>query len=73
VQVALRHAKIHASDCAECETREGRIDRIERLITLEGELDASARAKLLDIANRCPVHRTLHSEVSVPTRLAESE
>lgn len=70
VQVALQHAKIHASDCAECETREGKIDRIERVITLEGELDGATRAKLLDIANRCPVHRTLHSEVTVPTRLA---
>ena len=71
VQVALRHAKIHASDCAECETREGKIDRIERVITLEGELDEAARSKLLDIATRCPVHRTLHGEVSVLTRLAD--
>jgi len=71
VQVALRHAKIHASDCAECETREAKIDRIERVITLEGELDEAARAKLLDIANRCPVHRTLHGEVNVTTRLAD--
>ncbi|HXX86026.1 MAG TPA: bifunctional alpha/beta hydrolase/OsmC family protein [Casimicrobiaceae bacterium] len=71
VQVALRHAKIHASDCAECETRQAKIDRIERVITLEGELDEAARAKLLDIANRCPVHRTLHGEVNVTTRLAD--
>jgi len=67
--VALRHQKIHASDCSDCETREGRIDRIERVIELEGPLDAPARAKLLEIANKCPVHRTLHSEISVETRL----
>lgn len=70
VTVRLRHEKIHASDCADCETREGKIDRIERLIELEGALDEAARAKLLEIAGKCPVHRTLHSEVSIPTRLA---
>ena len=73
VRVNLRHEKIHASDCSECETREGRIDRIERVIELEGPLDAAARAKLLEIANKCPVHRTLHSEVFIPTRLVEVE
>jgi uncharacterized OsmC-like protein/alpha-beta hydrolase superfamily lysophospholipase len=71
VTVDLAHEKIHAADCAECETREGRIDRIERVITLEGDLDEGQRAKLLDIANKCPVHRTLHSEVVIPTRLAD--
>lgn len=71
VSVALRHEKIHAQDCAECETREGRIDRIERVIRLEGNLNETQRARLLEIANRCPVHRTLHSEVTVPTRLAD--
>ena len=70
VTVELRHDKIHAADCADCETSEGRIDRIERVLTLEGALDASQREKLLEIANRCPVHRTLHAEVSIPTRLA---
>ena len=70
VGVELRHAKIHAADCSECETREGRVDRIERLIELDGPLDAAARAKLLEIADKCPVHRTLHSEVIVATRLA---
>jgi putative redox protein len=71
VSVELRHEKIHALDCAECETKEGKIDRIERLIGLEGVLDAAQRQKLLEIANKCPVHRTLHSEVSIPTRLAD--
>src|SRR6266702_8292942 len=69
VGVNLRHEKIHATDCSECETREGRVDRIERVIELVGPLDDAARAKLLEIANKCPVHRTLHSEVVVPTRL----
>ena len=69
VIVDLAHDKIHAADCAECETREGRIDRIERVITLEGGLSDEQRAKLLEIANKCPVHRTLKSEVSIPTRL----
>jgi uncharacterized OsmC-like protein/alpha/beta superfamily hydrolase len=71
VSVELRHDKIHAADCAECETREGRIDRIERDITLEGALDAQQRQKLLEIADKCPVHRTLHSEVVILSRLAD--
>ena len=69
--VELRHDKIHAADCSECETREGRIDRIERLIRLDGPLSDEQRAKLLEISNKCPVHRTLHSEVTIPTRLAD--
>ena len=73
VRVNLRHDKIHASDCAECETKEGRIDRIERVLDLDGPLDDAARAKLLEIANKCPVHRTLRSEVFIPTRLADTE
>jgi len=71
VSVELKHEKIHAIDCAECETKEGKIDRIERLIGLEGTLDRAQRDKLLEIANKCPVHRTLHSEVLIPTRLAD--
>ena len=70
VSVELAHDKVHAADCAECETREGRIDRIDRLITLEGDLDEAQRAKLLEIADKCPVHRTLHSELWIPTRLS---
>src|SRR5208282_3977373 len=57
-QVRLRHDRIYAADCAECETKEGMSDRIERVITLEGDLDAGQRARLIDIANKCPVHRT---------------
>ena len=70
VGVELRHEKIHAADCADCETREGKVDRIERVIELEGPLDAAARQKLLEIADNCPVHRTLHAEIRVSTRLA---
>jgi putative redox protein len=67
VTVDLSHEKIHAADCAECETGEGRIDRIGRTIRIEGPLDAAQRARLLEIADRCPVHRTLHSEVRIVT------
>ncbi|MGH8708309.1 MAG: bifunctional alpha/beta hydrolase/OsmC family protein [Burkholderiales bacterium] len=70
VTVDLKHDKVHAADCAECETREGRIDRIERVLTLDGDLDEAQRARLLEIANKCPVHRTLHSEVWIPTTFA---
>jgi uncharacterized OsmC-like protein/alpha-beta hydrolase superfamily lysophospholipase len=67
VTVSLRHAKIHAVDCETCETKEGMIDRIERGIALEGALDAEQRARLLEIADKCPVHRTLTSEVDIVT------
>lgn len=70
VGVTLRHSKIHAADCGECETAEGKVDRIERVISIEGELDDAQRQRLLEIADRCPVHRTLHAEVSVVTRAA---
>ena len=66
-EVRLKHDKIHATDCAECETREGMIDRIERVITLEGDLDPAQRARLIEIADKCPVHRTLKSEVDIRT------
>ena len=68
VTVTLAHAKVHARDCAECETREGKIDVIDREILLDGPLDDDQRAKLMEIADKCPVHRTLHSEILVRTR-----
>jgi putative redox protein len=71
VSVLLRHAKIHASDCANCETSQGQIDRIDRTITLDGDLDEATRARLLEIADKCPVHRTLTSEVDIRTALAD--
>ena len=70
VEVRLRHAKIHAADCADCETREGKLDEIQSEISLQGPLDAEQRARLLDIAGKCPVHRTLTSEVKIRTKLA---
>ena len=70
VSVRLQHSKIHASDCASCETSEGLIDRIDKVITLEGDLDDAQRARLLEIADKCPVHRTLHSEVQIRTELS---
>ena len=69
VAVTLRHDRIHARDCGDCETKVGKIDSIDRDIALEGELDAEQRARLLDIADKCPVHRTLHSEIRIATRL----
>jgi putative redox protein len=70
VTVKLEHSKIHAVDCAECETKEGMLDRIEREISVTGPLDDQQRARLLEMADRCPVHRTLTSEINIRTRLA---
>jgi putative redox protein len=70
VAVRLRHGRIHAADCADCETKEGMIDHIERVIALEGPLDAAQRARLEEIADKCPVHRTLTSEIKITTTLA---
>ncbi len=67
VTVRLRHAKIYAADCASCETKEGKIDRIEREVELSGALDADERARLLEIADKCPIHRTLTSEIDIVT------
>lgn len=69
VSVDIRHDKTHAADCEECETRDGKVDSFEREISLEGDLDDATRARLLEIADKCPVHRTLHSEVRVVTTL----
>jgi putative redox protein len=70
VTVRLRHEKIHASDCADCEAREGKLDQIERTLELAGPLDDASRHRLLEIADMCPVHRTLISEVKIRTKLA---
>jgi uncharacterized OsmC-like protein/fermentation-respiration switch protein FrsA (DUF1100 family) len=67
VVVRLRHGRIHAADCETCETEEGMIDRIERAITLRGTLDSEQRRRLMEIADKCPVHRTLTSEVDIRT------
>ena len=68
VAVRLSHDKIHARDC---ETKEGKLDEITRIVELSGALDDSQRQRLLEIADKCPVHRTLTSEIKIRTRLAE--
>ena len=64
-------AKIHAHECADCETSSGKIDEFQRELTLEGNLDAGQRQRLLEIADMCPVHRALHNEVKIRTTLLE--
>lgn len=71
VTVTLQHSKIHAEDCAMCETKVGLLDRIERVIGMEGELSEEQRTRLIEIADKCPVHRTLTSEVSIVTKAAD--
>ena len=71
VRVKLHHDKIHAVDCEDCETKVGKIDRITRQISLTGNLKPEHREKILTIADKCPVHRTLHSRVLVETDLAD--
>lgn len=71
ITVSLWHSRIHARDCEECETREGMLDRIEMEIDLRGELlSREQREKLIEIAGKCPVHRTLTSEINIRTRAA---
>jgi putative redox protein len=69
VTVRLRYDRIHAADCADCETRTGLVDQIERQIELTGPLSDEQRARLLEIADRCPVHRTLTSEIRIVSRI----
>jgi putative redox protein len=70
VEVRLQHSKIHAADCETCDTREGKLDQIDREIVLTGPLTDEQRRRLVAIAERCPVHRTLTSEISIRTRSA---
>ena len=67
VEVNLTHARVHAEDCADCETKEGMLDEIRSEIRMEGGLDDTQRKRLLEIAERCPVHRTLSSEIKIRT------
>jgi len=69
VRVDLGHSRVHAEDCSDCETKSGRIDRIERTIEVLGDLDDEQRQRLLEIADKCPVHKTLKGEIDIPTRL----
>jgi uncharacterized OsmC-like protein len=70
ITVALWHSKIHAKDCDDCETKDGRIDRMEMEIHLEGGLTDEQRAKLMEVAGKCPVHQTLTHEINIKTRAA---
>jgi len=69
VTVRLKHSRIYAQDCRDCETKEGSLDQIDRVIELSGNLDDEQKQRLLEIAERCPVHRTLKSEIHIHTSL----
>jgi len=69
IEVRLLHSKVHALDCGECETREGMLDHIQTEIRLTGALTDEQKARLLAIAQKCPVHRTLNAEIHIQTRL----
>jgi uncharacterized OsmC-like protein len=71
ITVSLWHSRIHARDCEECETKEGMLDRIDVEVELTGSLSAEQHARLMDVAAKCPVHRTLTSEINVRLRAAE--
>lgn len=71
VTVSLWHSRIHARDCQECETKEGMLDRIEMEIEMTGSLAPEQRNKLMEVAAKCPIHRTLTSEINIRTRAAD--
>ena len=71
ITVILRHNKVHAEDCADCDTREGKVDRIERAIELGGPLTEEQRQRLLEIAEMCPVKRALSSGIDIQSRLVD--
>jgi uncharacterized OsmC-like protein len=71
IKVSLWHSRIHAKDCEECETKEGMLDRIDVEVELAGSLSPEQRAKLMEIAAKCPVHRTLTSEINIRLRPAQ--
>jgi len=71
VQLALHHSRIHAKDCADCETENGMLDNIELKVELTGPLTAEQREKLMEVASKCPVHRTLKSEIRIKVSPSE--
>ena len=71
VKVRLRHFRDYAADCEDCEDKDAKMERIERVIDFEGELDDEQRTRLLQIAEKCPVHRTLEARVKIDSRLAD--
>ena len=73
VTVRLKHFRVHADDCMNCETQEGFIDRIDRNLELVGTLDDSQKKRLIEIAERCPVHRTLKSKIDIQTHLTPNK
>jgi uncharacterized OsmC-like protein len=73
VVVSLRHSRIHAADCVDCETKIGKIDRIDLDIQLSGALSDEQRARLLQVADLCPVHRTLQSEIDIRTKMVGND
>lgn len=73
VEARLRHSRVHARDCEECGATEGMVDRIERTLRFEGPLSAEQRARLVEIAQKCPVHRTLTSETVIHTKEAQGD
>ena len=72
ITVSLRHSRIHAKDCEECETKQGMLDRIDAQVELTGALSAEQHAKLMEVAAKCPVHRTLKSEIDIRLNQAPS-
>ena len=72
ITVSLRHSRIHAEDCAECDTKVGMLDRIDVELELTGPLTPEQRAKLMEIAAKCPVHRTLKSEIDIKVRASQT-
>ena len=72
ITVSLSHSRIHAMDCEECATKEGMLDRIDVEIELTGPLTAEQHAKLMEVAAKCPVHRTLTSEINIRVRAADN-
>jgi putative redox protein len=68
ITVSLSHSRIYAADCEECETKEGMLDRIDVEVELTGPLTPAQHAKLMEVAEKCPVHRTLTSEINIRLR-----
>jgi uncharacterized OsmC-like protein len=73
ITVSLRHSRIHARDCEDCETKAGMLDRIDLDVELSGPLSPEQHAKLMEVAGKCPVHRTLKSEIDIRLRAADSK
>lgn len=69
IEITLSHSRIHADDCEECEQQEGYIDTIEKIIRLDGDLSEEERLRLLEIADRCPVHKSLKNEIRMQSKL----